>query len=62
MMEDEVKELKEIQQREDDELDLKEKELDRQIKEAENSNKTWKAIGWGLAKAVGSGVAGFFMG
>ena len=65
MMEDEIKKLKEDQQKEDEELGAREKELDKQIEEAENSNKTWKTVGLGILKAavytgIGFGLGSFF--
>jgi hypothetical protein len=43
-MEYELEHLKEDQQREDDELNSKEKDLDKLIKEIENANAAWAAI------------------
>jgi hypothetical protein len=61
-MESDLKQLKEEQQRIENELDAREKELDKQIADAENSNKLWKAAGKGLIKAAAYTAIGFSLG
>ena len=61
-MEEDLKRLIVEQQKEENELDAKEKELDKQIADAENSNKTWKTFGKGLLQAALYTGIGFGLG